>query len=118
MSEGMIFEGWDCTDIDSLQFKTYIGDGTYKFKEFSRFEYTKQFNQIVNGQVDIHLFAASIFWIEDTIKPESYTIEQVTSILSPYGYKKVKDGWIDDCGDAITLAIIAECIFEQESGLY
>ena len=90
---------WICTDPNNEQYGRQISKYVFEFKEKNRFT---NFNE--EGE-----------FIQLTINLENYTPEQVHQNISPY-YNDITDLAIN-CGED-TAWIIAECIFEQESGLY
>lgn len=114
-------EIWTCTDPDNLQFQR---NGSFEFKEFDRFSYPNEFKEIVDG-VDtlktpielIPYWNNSNYWIIDTIDFKEYSIEKVFSLCSSYYSKEELSELIEDSNSG-GWEIIAECIFEQESGLY
>jgi hypothetical protein len=111
-------KGWVCTDPDSLQFRYNNDDGTFMFMEFDRHEWPEVFAQIerheINESVDLH----PRYWISDTIDLKEYSAEDQEHFTKPYGYTWKPGGFLDETGEFISDDIIAECIFEQENGLY
>jgi len=83
---------WICTDIDNQQYGRRLN------KEQTRFEF-KEKNRIYLNEGD---------WIQMIIDLDNYTSEEMKEVYMPYGFPKGE----------LTNWIIAECIFEQESGQY
>lgn len=90
---------WECTDLDNEQYGRFISDRIYEFKEKNRglSEY---------GEEE---------FIEIYVNLDNYTEGEVEEYTSPY-YDSIEE-IIEIYGDSSDW-IIAECIFEQESGLY
>lgn len=87
-------EAMICTDPDRNQYGQKLSDGHYQFMEFD---------------------ADAGEWVEMDILLEHYTDEQISNHISAY-YGSIAE--IEKiCGESAEW-IIAECIFEQESGLY
>lgn len=105
---------WICTDPDNQQYGRKLSPGVYQFKEWDRNNYcssgtcnTPEFKQ--------DNFDNDQYWVDETITMAHYTQEQIQNHISAY-YKdlnEVKETYGDDWE-----CIVAECIFEQESGLY
>ena len=88
---------WICTDADNEQFGRQITDRIFEFKEKNRgLEEEDDFVQM-------------------TINLDHYTQEQVENHISAY-YTDMNEVF-NVYGEEANW-IIAECIFEQESGLY
>ena len=107
---------WVCTDPDNNQYGIKVKDGHYRFKEFDRFNYTTDSEHYP----DKDLFISTVwdndeFWIEVDIVLAHYTNEQIANHISAYynNLDQLKEIYGED-----SEWIIAECIFEQESGLY
>ena len=112
-------KGWILTDADSLQYRkeSKLGEGfnTFTFKEFERNMFNEQFEKLKSGKLSIKNYLANDFWIEKTIDLSIYTKEQAWNHVSAYYTEsEFNDMW----EGSIDRDIIAECIFEQESGLY
>lgn len=90
---------WICTDPDNNQYGRQIAPKIYEFKELAR---------------DMDDYEEDEY-IELTINLEEYTKEQIENYVSAY-YSDVME--IQDIYDKDFEWIIAECIFEQDSGLY
>lgn len=91
---------WMCTDPDNQQYGRWIAEGHYKFKEKNR-----------NTSDDEHLEE----WIEEDIILDLIDDKQKEKAVSGY-YDSLKD-LKEQCGDSWEW-ILAECIFEYNSGLY
>ena len=87
---------WVNTDPDNEQYGRKLHDGHYEFKEKDRFNEEEE-------------------WIIIDILLSMYTEEQIENHVSAYycSLAELKE----QCGDDWEW-IVAECIFEQESGLY
>ena len=92
-------EDWKCTDLDNEQYGRQLSANVYEFKEKNR------------GLLD---YGDSEF-IQITIDLDDYSSNCVEYYISAYysGIDEVKQIYGVDFE-----WIIAECIFEQESGLY
>jgi hypothetical protein len=90
---------WLCTDLDNEQYGRQIKETVFEFKEKNR------------GLSDYE----EDEFIEITICLDQYTAEQIENHISAYygSLDELKGIYGDDSN-----WIIAECIFEQESGLY
>jgi len=102
---------WTCTDPDNFQYGRKVYDGVYQFKEW-----------IGGGKLDEAVektvkecFNESGSWEEDTIVLENFSEEYKNDVASGYygSLEKLKEV----CGESWEW-IIAECIFEYQSGLY
>ena len=93
------FKEWTCTDLDNEQYGRKVSEGVYEFKEKNRM-------QEYNDDDD---------FIEITIVIANYTAEQIANFISAY-YDSVEQ--LQTIYGDESEWIIAECIFEQESGLY
>lgn len=90
---------WVCTDPDNNQYGRKLHDGHYEFKEKNHFH-------DINDEGE---------WITIDILLPMYTEEQIEKHISAY-YDSLNH-LKEQCGDDWEW-IVAECIFEQESGLY
>ena len=90
---------WQCTDPDNEQYGRQISTNVYEFKEKNR------------GLTDYeeHEFIQILIDLDD------YSSDYAEDIAETY-YGSL-DELKEQCGDAWEW-ILAECIFEQESGLY
>lgn len=90
---------WKCTDLDNKQYGRQISTNVYEFKEKNR------------GLLD---YGKNEF-IQITIDLDDYSSDEVEKYIQAYysGIDEVKQIYGADFE-----WIIAECIFEQESGLY
>jgi len=107
-------ETWQLTDGSLYQYGRKISEGHYEFREFDRNNYL-----IPEGRNDDEFIDSvwddSEFWVEQTIIMSDYTEKQIDNYISGY-YDNVDEvkGQYDDDWECV----VAECIFEQESGLY
>lgn len=118
--------GWTCTDPANFQYGREVRGGVYAFKEFDRALFPALFNtlktlDILQGfEEEAITFLDKIFnnaqcWSTDIIDLSRYTEEAIEKVISSYNeslaeFKQIYGGtwqWV-----------AAECIFEQESGLY
>lgn len=90
--------GWICTDPDNKQFGKKLSDGHYLFKE-----------------LDPNAAEYEDRWIEFDILISHYDEEKVNNHISSY-YKSIDE--VKELYGEDWEWIVAECIFEQESGLY
>ena len=90
---------WKCTDLDNKQYGRQISTNVYEFKEKNR------------GLLD---YGKNEF-IQITIDLDDYSSDEAEKYVQAYysGIDEVKQIYGADFE-----WIIAECIFEQESGLY
>lgn len=102
---------WICTDPDNFQYGRKVSDGVFQFKEW-----------IGGGKLDEAVektvkecFNESGSWEEDTIVLANFNEQEIREHISGY-YNSLED-LKKICGDDSDW-IIAECIFEQQSGLY
>lgn len=109
---------WVCTDPDNQQYGRKLYTGAYEFKEWDH-------NTHVLANVDIgsdkdlkwkkENFDNDDFWIRETILLMDYTDAQIEEYIS--GYYDSLEHLEETCGESWEW-IVAECIFEVESGLY
>lgn len=107
---------WKNTDPDSYQYGRKISEGVYNFKEFDRHNYsTNNSNYLSVDEYMQSIFDNDEFWIEIKITMKHYSQSQIEDYTSAYytSIEQIKEIY----GDSYEW-IIAECIFEQESGLY
>jgi len=102
---------WTCTDPDNFQYGRKVSPGVYQFKEW-----------IGGGKLEVPVgktvkecFNESGHWEEDTIVLANFTDAEIREHVSAYynSLEDLKEIYGDDSD-----WIIAECIFEQQSGLY
>lgn len=92
---------WICTDPDNQQYGRYISERLYEFKENNRYKDINDEGDIIQITININNYSEKdIYEYLSTY----YTIQQIDRMLTG---GEDEDEWI-----------IAECIFEQESGLY
>lgn len=84
---------WTCTDPDNKQYGRQVGDGVFEFKE------PHSDGELTEMIIDLN----------------KYSEEQQEKYVSAY-YANIQEV-VDEYGDLADW-IIAECIFEQESGMY
>ncbi len=107
---------WQVTDIDNLQFNI---KGTFTWKEFDRVSYPVLFDELI--EQDVEEIMESSYWFDDTywiqkeINLPNYSLKEIQSHISPY-YKGLDE--IVKIYETEADFIAAECIFEQESGMY
>jgi hypothetical protein len=90
---------WKCTDADSNQYGRQISENVYEFKEKNRGLTDYEEDEFIQIIVDL----------------DDYNSDYIENCISAYysGIDEVKEIYGNDSN-----WIIAECIFEQESGLY
>lgn len=91
--------GWAQTDADSYQYGRKLKDRIFEFREESMNPHRDDFGEV-------HEF---------TVNLDCYTQDEINSNISAY-YDSIED-LIETYGGESDF-IIAECIFEQENGLY
>lgn len=90
---------WVCTDLDNEQYGRQISERAYEFKEKNRGLLEYEEDEFVQIYVDL----------------DNCTLKEIEEVADTY-YGSL-DELKEQCGDAWEW-ILAECIFEQESGLY
>ena len=90
---------WQCTDPDNEQYGRYISDRIYEFKEKNRGLTDYEEDEFIQILIDLDDYSSDD--AEDCVSAYYSGIDEVKQI---YG---ADFEWV-----------IAECIFEQESGLY
>lgn len=103
---------WQLTDQDNQQYGRFISGKTFEFKEFNRRNNNliDELNKLGEQGFYNLYFNKLEYWIQRVVNLQEYTIKQQKSYCSAYyPEQEFKD---------LTDWIIAECIFEQESGLY
>lgn len=102
---------WTCTDPDNHQYGRKLSPGVYQFKEW-----------IGGGKLDEKIeetikkeFNRSSSWEEDTIVLSNFNEQEIREHISSYynSLEHLKEIYEDNWE-----WIVAECIFEQQSGLY
>jgi len=101
---------YTCTDIDSLQFGKQINTDNYHFKEFNRRSYNivDELKKFGYKKFMKMYWRKKEYWINKKINLQDYTSEAIKEACRAYY----------DTVEGLNNWIIAECIFEQESGLY
>lgn len=103
--------GWKLTDPDNFQYGMQISESVFKFKEFDRNEYYN----LTKEEIEKIPFSDDDYYVELEIDLTKYTSEQI---------REVVDGYYTNLEELISIYgkdsnwIVAECIFETESGLY
>jgi len=90
---------WKCTDLDNEQYGRQISTNVYEFKEKNRGLIDYEENEFIQITIDLDDYSSD--YTENCVSAYYSGIDEVKQI---YG---ADFEWI-----------IAECIFEQESGLY
>lgn len=110
---------WTCTDPDNFQYGRQVSPGVFQFKEFNRIDYevvAEEGSEFPTREAYIdHHFENDVLWAEDTIILANFTDEEMRGHISAYynSLEQLKEIYGDDWE-----WIVAECIFEQQSGLY
>lgn len=101
---------WQCTDPDQYQFGRRLGTREFEFREFDHFS-------IFPAEVDTIEEAEAMTdnWTEMVVNLDDYSDEEKEDVSKAY-YGSL-DELKEQNGDAWEW-VLAECIFEQESGLY
>jgi len=102
---------WVCTDSDNFQYGRRLSTYRFEFKEFDRDEYPEEFKALKEDKLN---FVESYF-IESIIDLEKYSMKEIMKHTE--GYYDNLDEIAEQYGKDFTW-IVAECIFEQDSGLY
>ena len=107
---------WSKTDPDNHQYGRQLSDGVFQFKEFDRNNYeinTKEYGS--EAEFIDAVFNKSEFWEEDTIVLANFNDDEIRGHVSAYydSLEQLKEIYGKDSN-----FIIAECIFEQQSGMY
>ncbi len=102
---------WTCTDPDNFQYGRKLSPGVYQFKEWIG-------GGLLNEEVSITVekeFNKSGCWEEDTIVLANFNDDEIRGHVSAYydSLEQLKETYGDDWE-----WIVAECIFEQQSGIY
>jgi len=111
---------WKMTDPDNFQYGRLVR-GTPEFKEFDRGQLPELYNKMKAAsqeKLDAYLkenFENEFLWIKSKILLSRYTEEQIDDNISAY-YKDLDE--VKEIYGKDWEFIVAECIFEQESGLY
>lgn len=108
---------WTCTDPDTHQYGRKIKDGHYQFREFDRFNYYINTDEYPSEDVFIDtVWDNDEFWVEEDIILSHYTDGEVRNHVSAYyeSMEQLRKYYDEEEAEWI----IAEIIFEQESGLY
>ncbi|MEK6829797.1 MAG: hypothetical protein AABY15_06785 [Nanoarchaeota archaeon] len=102
---------WTCTDPDNFQYGRKVSPGVYQFKEWIGGDSMKKPKE---EQVKEE-FENSGCWEEDTIVLANFNEKEIDNHISAYydSLEALKKIYGDDWE-----WIVAECIFEQTSGLY
>ena len=109
---------WIVTDSDNLQFrflKSYLD--IYTFKEINRNKYPDIFEKYKSKSIkDLEaIWKEDKYWIIDSVDLSEYTFTELLNHVTAY-YNGLDDLIVHYKEDSEK--IIAECIFEQENGLY
>lgn len=107
---------WKQTDPDNFQYGRKVREGVYEFREFDRNNYTFNLDDYPTKEAFIDaVWDNSEFWEEMTVVMAHYKDDEIENHISAYydSLEQLKEIYGDDWE-----FIVAECIFEQESGLY
>lgn len=101
---------WICTDPDTEQYGRQISERVFEFKEKNPMaEFDKDENEFIEFDVNLDDYTAQE--IENHINTYGYTL------FEPKGHTFTSTNIFEQYGEEANW-IIAECIFEQESGNY
>jgi hypothetical protein len=94
-----MMKDWVCTDLDNEQYGRQLSENRFEFKEKNRGLLDYDEDEIIHFGVDL----------------SNYSEKEIQEVVSSYynSLDELKAIYGDDSN-----WIIAECIFEQESGLY
>lgn len=117
----LTIEDFRRTDPDNLQFGRKVREEVYHFREFDRLNYSSKFEGFkwmpteLMEEAIVADFNSSEFWIDEEVNLHNYSLAEIESLVSAYydSLDALKEIYGDD-----SEFIIAECIFEQENGLY
>jgi hypothetical protein len=117
-------KAWKKTDPDNFQFGRKFGKGIYAFKEFDRLTFMSRFYDLKRIDYEIAMkiikceFNCPDFWVESTIDLSKYSEEEKETHIE--GYYDSMSALEAICGGDKEQVdwIVAECIFEQDCGLY
>lgn len=107
---------WTCTDPDNFQYGRKLSPGVYQFKEW-----------IGGGKLDEKVtetiekeFNNPGNWEADTIVLANFNEQEIRGHVSAYynSLEELKEIYSDKSNVVDWEWIVAECIFEQTSGLY
>ncbi|MFA5048617.1 MAG: hypothetical protein WC516_06355 [Patescibacteria group bacterium] len=103
---------WQLTDYDNQQYGRCMAKNLFQFKEFNRRSYNLVDELQILGEAEFIriYFNLDEYWLIDIINLKQYSDEQKRKYCASYYTEKEFD--------QLTDWIIAECIFEQENGLY
>lgn len=102
---------WTCTDPDNFQYGRKVSDGVYQFKEWIG----KEKLTIPQEKTVKECFDEPGDWEEDTIVLANFNENEIRKHISAY-YSSLEE--LKEIYGESSDWIIAECIFEQQSGLY
>ncbi len=108
---------WKLTDASNFQYGRKVSPGVYQFKEFDHDNYSfknPEYYKTEREFIDT-VFDNPEFWIEDTIVLANFNDAEIRGHVSSYcdSLEQLKEIY----GDKWEF-VVAECIFEQQSGLY
>ncbi len=102
---------WVCTDPDQFQYGRRISTYKFEFKEFDRNTYPDEFKDLRDGKRTF----LDTYFIKFIVNLERYSMKEVMSRTESY-YDNL-DEIAAQYGKDFSW-IVAECIFEQDLGLY
>ena len=116
---------WECTDPDSLQFRRFLRDQVWEFKEFERLTNTKEFSRFKAGYdrnpetfySKPHYWDAWQFWNTGEIDLAQESPSSIEDTLSSY-YDEEEVKRLMESTDPDDQGIVAECVWEMSSGMY
>jgi hypothetical protein len=108
---------WKLTDPDNFQYGRKVNENIYQFQEFDRNNYPLEFKQLKEGLFGVDYFEDDKYWVEEEIDLQDYTMDEITSHISNYGYSlyPASSFYINKIYPDLEEVkwVIAECIFEQ-----
>jgi hypothetical protein len=108
---------WICTDPNLHQYGRRVGKGLYEFREFDRYSSNSNPDNLKREDFIHKAWSNSEYWVHITITMAHYTHADIFNHLSSYYDKPAILNMIRSDRDDDEW-VMAECIFEQESGLY
>lgn len=108
---------WKLTDPDNFQYGRQVSLGVFQFKEFNRNDYSFENPEHYEDKQEFidTVFDNPVFWEEDTIVLANFNEHEIREHISTYydSLEQLQEIYGDEWE-----WIVAECIFEQQSGLY
>lgn len=109
---------WELTDPDNFQYGKKLKEGVYLFKEFDRNNYSAGDNYDEKIIFIDSVFDNDVLWIEEQVNISMFTDKDKEEAIS--GCYSSLDELKRICQNDMEQVnwIVAECLFEESSGLY